>query len=365
MTRISLAMPLALLAACAGGDKAGTDSGGPATGLSDQHSTVVVVTQSLDYATGAFATVDLDDHGLSDEIFPVAGDAAVRVSAGQVFQLNRYGYDSLRRYSPGRWGAPDWEVEVGDLANPVDARVCAGRLFVSLYGRDHLGVYDPDSGLLTGTVDLSAWADTDAVGPEPERSLVVGDRLYVGLNRMNRTVVPWLDDGGVVVEVDCTSATATRSWPVGAGTRVMDRWGDRVLAGGAAHGDQPAGIYAIDPDGNEDLVLDLTEIGEIPLFLGVVGDQALLISRDQDYGWYSVGCLDLPTGHLTPLEQTPAHLQDLAINDRGEAWVAAHWGWIDPDAVQAGLWVYDVAACAVLVDAPIQTSLGPVAVDFY
>ena len=70
---------------------------------------------SSDYSTGAFASVDLSDWSITDELFVTASDAAVSADEGMVFQVNRLGYDNVRMYEPGSWGEPIWEQSVGDL----------------------------------------------------------------------------------------------------------------------------------------------------------------------------------------------------------------------------------------------------------
>ena len=113
------------------------------------------------------------------------------------------------------------------------------------------------------------------------------------------------------------------------------------------------------------MLTDLDAIGEAAVGIAVHGDAGLLITAALDYSHYAVHCVDMTTGDLVTAEETPSYLRAVQANDRGEAWIAAHWGWIDPDGAEAGVWVYDIAACAALTDAPIQPSLGPSMVAFY
>jgi hypothetical protein len=321
-----------------------------------------VTTASSDYATGAFATVDMDDLAVQDELFPVAGDASAVATGGLVFQLNRFGYDTVRRYTPGEWTVPDWEVEVGDLSNPVDAEVCDGRLFVSLYGTDHLGIYNVDTGLVSGAVDLSAFADGDGVGPEPAAMVQVGGRLYVGLNRLDRTDGAWSDAGGMVVEVDCAAGQVTDSWDVGGNTEVYDAWDGQVVVGARAFGDQSGGIWVVQPGGGAALVVDLDAVGQDAVGAAVWGDRAVVLTMAADYSGHGVHCLDLTTGELDGSADSNAFLSGVVTDGAGEAWVTAGWSWLDPEGERPGIDRYDVDTCA-RVGAPIRFSLAPSSVS--
>lgn len=343
------------------------DSGGtpdPDTGAEPgQQTTAVITTVASDYTTGAFATVDLADWTVSDELFVTSGDPAVSVSEGMVFQLNRYGYDAVRRYEPGSWTAPVWEVALEDLSNPYVARVCDGALFVALYDKGEVGVFDLDSGVSLGAVDLSAFFDADASGPEPSTLVEYGGKLYAGLERLDRDG-GWVDAGGVVVEIDCAQRAVTESWAVGGNTAVHP-WpgGDGLLVRARAFGDDAGGLYALDPDaGSVELLVDM---GDQQLSgVAAWGDAAVATSLSADYSGSSLHCLDLSERVATRSEQTDAYHTDVAVNDWGQAWVATGASWMDPEAA-TGLWVYDIASCGALSDAPIQLSLHPWSVAFY
>jgi hypothetical protein len=335
------------------------DTGGPG------QRAAAVITQAMDYATGAFATVDLDTWAVDDGLFPVAGDAAVQVDGDRVHQLNRLGTDTLRAYRAGDWGAPLWEVSTGSRTNPHDARVCGGGLYLSLYEENELLVIDPDSGARRGSVDLSAQDDGDGV--EASDLLVLDGTLYVGLQRMARTGATWTPNGGRVLAVDCATGLAGQAWPAGANTRLHGAWEERPLASGGAWGELPAGIYTIDPAaGRSRALIDMSGTGHAVIDVAVAGDHALIVTLADDLSGSSVWCADLRAGRLEELERTTSYLTSASANDRGEAWVTAHWGWVDPELSEAGLLIYDIEGCARLnPGAPVRTALGPVALAFY
>ncbi len=369
MTRFLLASLLPLLAACPPTTGLDDSGGGPRpddTGPRDgTHRTAVVATVSSSYTTGTVAAVSLDDWSVADELFVASGDPAVSVSEDRVFQINRFGHDAVRAYEPGAWQAPLWEQALADLSNPQVARVCDGAVFVTLYGDDEIAVLDPASGERIGGVDLSAWADADGDAKGPEASTLVPweGKLYAGLNRLDREG-GWVDEGGVVVEIDCAARTATRSWSAGGNTSVHP-WpeGEGLLVLARAFGEDPGGVWVLDPEADR-LEPRLTIDEGEPAGIAAHGDRAVLGVMAADYSSFELQCLDLAGGAVVSSEATDAYLADMKSNDRGEAWVVQGISWVDPDA-PSGLTVYDIATCEPLSDQPIGLSLFPVSIDFY
>lgn len=356
---------LTLLAiACAGSpeptDEVSEDTG---TSTSPGQQAAVLTTVAADYSTGSFATIALDDWEVADELFVTSGDPALSVSGASVYQINRYGFDTLRRYEPGSWTAPAWERELADGSNPHAAAECAGVLFISLYETATLAVHDIDSGNLLGTVDLSEQADGDGVGPEPSSMVVLGDRLYVGLERLDRNTEYWSTVGGQVVEVDCESRSVAQTWDA-AGSASVHAWdADRLLVLSDAFGDDPGGIYALEP-GGDGLTHLLDVPGEALSSIAAVGDHAIATSTASDYSHFGRHCIDLGAAEVTSSETGTTLFGAVAANDRSEAWVALGPSWLDASA-PTGVMVYDLESCEAKTSTPIATSLPPNAVSFY
>lgn len=375
MRPLALLPLLPLLVACppkaGSGDESGAapeDTGGSS---GDGQQVAVMTTVSMDYAVGSLATVALDGWASAAQLTATTGDSTVVVEEGLVYVLNRYGYDTVRVYEPGAFSAPTLEFSVGsagasESANPYDVALCGGHLFVSLYGRDWLGVYDPDTGVLTGTVDLSEFSDGDEVGPEPGAMTEVDGRLYVGMNRLDRAA-GWTDAGGMVAEVDCEAKAVTASWEVGGNAAIVDWSGeDRVLVLAREYGEMAGGLYAVDPAADTVALLVRADgLGGTVSSVAPFGDQAIVTSLASDYASYGIYCADLATGAATALESTSQYLTTAAANDRGEAWVGAHWGWTDPDNAEPGVRVFDIASCAERTTAPIDVVLAPLDIAFY
>ena len=129
-------------------------------------------------------------------------------------------------------------------------------------------------------------------------------------------------------------------------------------------GDDSGGLYAIDPAGAAELLVDLGAEGWDAVAAGVAGDVAVVAAVASDYSAYGVHCVDLSTGGLTTATTTNAFLTSVATNDRGEAWVTAGWSWLDPGGEVPGVQVYDPATCAA-DGAAIEMTLAPGAVAFH
>lgn len=336
-----------------------TDGDSVATGDSSAATTMgqtmaVVTTVPSGEGFGALATVSLDDWSIQDNLVVTASDNAVSVSDALVFQLDRFGTDTMKVFEPGNWVAPLWEKAFADLSNPWDAAVCGDEVFVALYDADHLAVYDLATGNQTGTVDLSAYADGDDVGPEASSLVVYDGSLYVGLNRLDRSAY-WSDAGGMVVQVDCATRQSTDSWSVG-GNTFISPWvgGNGVVVAAEAYDEDPGGIYTLDP--TEGLRHVAAVEGQNVFSVGAYGNAAVALSLATDWSSYGIHCLDLGNESITSQTSTSSFLRNVQVNDRGEAWVSASGSWLDEEA-PSGIFVYDVATCAELTTEPITLSM--------
>lgn len=354
-------MIVGLLLACQPSTVGSEDSGGPVAGAQ-----AVLTTVSMDFATGALATVSLEDGSVQDLLAPTSGDAVVRAIGEEAVVLNRYGYDNLRFYTPGDWSAPRLEVSVGDdqgPTNPVEASSCGEDLLVLLYERDRAIFLSPETGAVTGSLDLSAWNDADGQSPEAGSLAALGGKLYIGLERLDRSA-GWSDAGGVVLEVDCEARSISREWAAPANANVAP-WpgGEGLLVTGRAWGELAAGVYTFTPEGGLVLAVPVSE-GEVA-GVAASGSSLVFTTLAEDYSSYGIHCADLGSGSSTEIDRREEFLADLVASPTGEAWIAAHWGWNDSDAATPGLFRWDIASCAAIdADRPLRFSLAPSSLTF-
>jgi DNA-binding beta-propeller fold protein YncE len=152
--------------------------------------TALVVT--TDFETGLLATVGVPrPHTVGHPAAPIHSDAVVRIAGGDVFVVNRYLGDNLQVLDPEHGLTTKLQCSTGPGSNPHDIAVVGPhKAYVTRYDERELWIVDPAAascaGFHLGTIDLSPWADADGL-PEMDQMAVVGGRLFVSLERLDRT----------------------------------------------------------------------------------------------------------------------------------------------------------------------------------
>jgi hypothetical protein len=331
---------VALLAGCAPSVVPDGYGGGGLGSLDGPEREAIVATVADDYSIGALASVLLGDWRVLDAVLPTSGDPAVRVDDGRVIQLNRLYTDSVRLLGDDL-ARPDLEFSVGARTNPHDARVCGGDLFVTLYGTDRVGIFDPSTGDEVGRLSLADHADGDGVGPEPSTLVEVDGALFVGLERLDREA-GWTDAGGRVVIVDCAAREEVAWWPVG-GNTALAPWPGRsgALALARPFADQPGGIWHVEHDAAPSLLVASGDLAVTAVVASEDRAVAVVVGADQSY---RVACADLAAGTLDVVEEVDGWVPTAVGNGAGEAWLAVRPHWRDPEGL-GGLDVWDVSRC--------------------
>jgi len=319
------------------------------------HSTMLVTTS--DFSVGALAVVNLDD-GSFDEPAEIASDAGVKVLDDDVFVLGKFGFDYVRKYAKGSWDAPVSEFSVG--SNPQDIQTCDGLTFVTLQSEDWIGVYDTDSGTLTGTVDLAAYADSDDVGPEAHGMVDLDGVLFVMLQRLNQDAY-WVSEGSQVVEIDCGGQTVVNSYDVGGNARMYEING-ALLISHEAYGDTPAGVSTLDPKtGSLTTLIETGDSAAGAIAIPPETSTAVIGMRDAAYN-YGFVCVDTNTGVAGEPVWTDWFITDVQANDRGEVWIGAGQHWSNT-ASAYGVAKVDPVACEVTE--VVETTLPGTSIAFY
>ncbi|TMB09635.1 MAG: hypothetical protein E6J71_27800, partial [Deltaproteobacteria bacterium] len=156
-----------------------------------QHAARAVIV-TTDFETGLLATVGVrPPHRVAHPATPIHSDAVVRVAGERVYVVNRFLGDNLQVLDPAHGLATLLQCSTGPGSNPHDVAVLApDKAYVTRYDAKELWVVDPSAascaGFLRATVDLSPWGDADGL-PEMDQTALVGDRLFVSLERLDRT----------------------------------------------------------------------------------------------------------------------------------------------------------------------------------
>ncbi|MEW6755776.1 MAG: FlgD immunoglobulin-like domain containing protein [Candidatus Latescibacterota bacterium] len=338
-----------------------------ATGTALAGPGVLVVTS--DYETGSLSLLPADAEALQVDLLTVHGDAVAQYRQGLVYVLNRLGQDNVLVLEPARLDAPLRQFSVGNGANPQDIEVAGlGKAYVSRLGSTSVLVVDPGTGEARGEVDLSPFADADGL-PEMAEMALVGDRLYVACQRIDRDN-NWAPVGDSYVAVIDTATDALvdqdAAQPGVQGIRLASAnpgslvpAGSRLLVScSGAFGVADGGIEAVDLESGQASLLIGEEAlgGDVTSLAMVTVRRGYVVISDANFA-NSVRPVDLETGQVgAPLERHSGGYTPSLVTDGERLYVADRGSFTDAGA--AGLLVYD-AGDGSLLAGPLYTGLPP------
>ena len=200
---------------------AGCSSGGVETRGTDEAppplegtSAFVVTT---DFQTGSFAVFPvLQPASVARNIERIHSDAVARSRDGLVYVVNRLGGDSIQAIDPAAGYATRWQCSVENGSNPHDIAFAApDKAYVTRYERAEVLIVDPTTGpdcagFGRGTIDLTALADADGI-PEMDQAVVVGGRLFVTLQLLDRRNFFRPTDRSLIAVIDVATDTIVGS----------------------------------------------------------------------------------------------------------------------------------------------------------
>ena len=187
----------------------------PAAARAQQASAYVLTT---DYSSGSVSCVDLSSRTVHRDVATVFSDARMRVSDGLVYVINRFGQDNIQVLDPARGFATLRQFSVGNGSNPQDLCIVSPtKAYVTRLASPRLLVVNPATGDSLGAVSLAAFADADGI-PEMDRMILVGDRLFVSLERLSNFQPT---DTSLVAVVDVVADTVVDADPIAPGTQAI------------------------------------------------------------------------------------------------------------------------------------------------
>ncbi len=147
---------------------------------------------ATDFQTGSFALIDLDPPFQVEPASPqrrVGADPVARVFGRRVFVVNRFGSDNVQVLDASGGFRTVVQCSTGNGSNPQDIAFRNGtQAYVPLLARPWLLRVNPRPSpdchdFIQGQIDLRPYADSDG-SPEANQAVVVGDRLFVTLERL-------------------------------------------------------------------------------------------------------------------------------------------------------------------------------------
>ena len=338
---------------------------------------------ATDFETGGLATVGIQVprrvRRLRTDVF---SDAVVRVTGGLTIVLNRFLADNVQVLGPKLRTRLQCSTVAGSnphdvvVVDPGRRGVAPGKAYVTRYGARDLWIVDPAARgcrrFRLGTIDLAAFADADGL-PEMDQMALVGARLFVTLQRLDRTrgFVPTGPSRLVVID---TTIDAVVGEPI-------------VLAGRNAFGDASGigrepdsgrlavstpgdlytvgdgGIQWVDPD---TLIADpagffVTEDqlgGNVTDFVLLSATKAYAIVQRNDLRNALVTFDPSTPASVRTLFSREAFLPDVALAPDGMVWMA------DQSRPSYGIRILDPTLDDFVTPRPIDVGLPPFSIGF-
>lgn len=312
---------------------------------------------TTDFQTGSFTTVTLDEpRTVSEDIGTICSDAIARTWQDRVYIVGRYGCDHIQVLDGNDNYSLFAEYSVGSGTNPQDICIISEQKgYVSRLGSSEILVINPQTGQQLGVIDLSALDDGDG-SPEPSLMIYIEELNYVfvAIQRLNE----WVNIApSYVTVIDSRADTVVKNIPLQGLNPFTDfvyRTEEKRLFIGCngSYGQFDGGIEIIDVYALETQGFALHE----DTIEGDILDFEI-ISPERGYVLYSDITLDTMIRVFDPMRAESGDLIastddysliNMAVNDRGELWVA------DRTYASPALHVYNAADNQLLETLALQ-----------
>jgi hypothetical protein len=337
----------------------------------------IVSSASCGFTTGGIADISLSDLAVvGHRIGATDADAVVRVIGDRIFAINRFDGSSVQEIDPNAGLATLWRCSVGAGSNPHDFVLATPtKGYVTRYDATSLVIVDPSVGpdcedFVVGSIDLSSYADADGL-PEMDQMVLVGDRLFVSIQRLDRDDFFRPGANGALVVLDTRTDTVTDVVELAISNPFVETKGlsydersSRIWVGGPGtlFSDlDDGGIEAVDAVTLESLgvLLDGGDLGGDLLDFVIVGSsRAFAIVADESFVARVVD-VNLETGQLSaPLLSSSQNVSDIELTADGKLWV------VDRNCFDPGLRVFAIGSGDEITAEPIYPGLTPFTIDF-
>lgn len=322
--------------------------------------------------SGSTARIELDTPwSPQTDVEPIGSDAVVRNDGRYLYVVNRLGADNLQVIDPGAGFQTVAEFSLGAGSNPQDAVVVSpNEAFVSRYESTQLYVVDPLAQTILDSIDLALFGDADGL-PEAARMIRVGGRIFVALQRLDRTNSWTPTFPSMVAVIDIATRTLVDADPLAPGVQAIaltatnpwselswDEAGARILVPlVGAYGANDGGVEAIDPITlqTQGLLVSESQLGaEVGPALAV-GDDLFVVTSTNFFFDSQFIAFDLVGGVVTDTLHGSLGLVPDIIHDPPTDRIFL----ADRKNADPGVRVFDVSAKTEITSSPIDTGLPP------
>jgi len=334
----------------------------------------IAVISTTDYSSGNLAVLAEGASEAQVDVLPICSDNVLFSYAGALYVLERFGADNIIKVD-GDDLSPSgvvYQYSVGNGANPhAIAFVNAEKAYVTRNDDTKLWVIDPSAGseaaFKIGEIDLSEYADDDGL-PEMSAMVLVGGKLYVGLQRLDRNN-GWAPLDAKVVVIDTATDAVIKVIALEKGNpQAMVAFGGKlyVTCGGSLFDPTDGGIEVIDTatDTHADVLIPESDLG---------GNVGALVLRSATKGYVIVGGYVqdaagnwVPSYVVRPFDPSDGTVGaalggsqsaiSMGLGEDGVLYVA------DRSTEEPGVYTYDAADN--LIAGPIATGLPPSTIAF-
>jgi hypothetical protein len=325
---------------------------------------------TTDFSTGSASVIDLATRAVQLDVASIHSDAVARYYGGLIYVVNRTPADNIQILDPQNGFATVRQFSTGNGSNPHDIVVVSPTMaYVTRYDTAVLWKMNPATGTMTGSISLATLADADGI-PEMDQMGRIGNRLFVGVQRLDRANFYQPTGASYLAVIDITTDTLVDTDPGTSGTQPItlpaanpfsEVWldlfsGTLTVACVGFFGLQDGGLARVDP-----YALAPAGVGFSETAAG--GDVLDAVIVSPTLGFAIVSTPSFVTNLVTFDPQTGVKLAtiyapgDYVLNDvesapTGEIYLA------DRTPTNPGLRVYD-GATAALVAGPIDVGLPP------
>jgi hypothetical protein len=346
-------------------------TGSALDGCGGQGTAFVIAT---DFETGSFGTVSFDDPPVVTPVSSqrhVNSDAIGRLFAGLIYGVNRFFGDNIPIIDPAQGFGTTRQCLTGGGSNPQDiAFLNADKAYVSLGGGTEVLVVDPTpaadcADFIKDRIDLAQFADADG-NPELYQMAIVGERLFVGLQKLDRNNFFVPAGNGSLAVIDTATdevmdeIVLTGSNPFGQtkGIPVVD--GELIVGQVGFFGTNDGGIERVNlVSGPEGFFITEADLGaEIVDFIVLSHSEAYAVLSHSDFT-NSVVALDLTQRRVARTLISGESISDIELNDQGRLFVSQR------TLQRPGIRIFDTSDDREITTAPLNLELQPFDITFF
>ncbi|HEX6790701.1 MAG TPA: hypothetical protein VF247_05260 [Candidatus Krumholzibacteria bacterium] len=331
---------------------------------------------TTDYTTGAAAFVRADSTLTPYcNVRSIHSDAVARFYQGRIYVVNRNGADNIQVLDPYSSFATIKQFSVGNGSDPHDiAFLSRSRAFVTRFNTDQMWIVDANTGRRSGLIDFNQFADGDNI-PEMDHILRVGERMFVAIDRLNRTT-DWGPVGpGYLAVFDPYTEQFIDADPFTTGLQplmleganpyaelVLNTDSQRIWVAVAGHwGVADGGIEVVDPVALTTSGIVITEAtlgGDVSDVVPIDENRGAAIVTGADYAMLVGFDLTAPTEIDTIYAPGAYVLQDAELSRDGRLFVS------DRTNVKPGLRVFNTNTWTQITTDPADVCLPPADIEF-